>query len=743
VVESGGPSVSWISPRTNEVVATVPVGNGPVGIAVGEGAVWVTTRFDGTVEKIDPDRGKVVATIPVGQDPSGVAVGFGGVWVAVGGANEVVRIDPRTDDVTRSIGVGSGPTTVVVSPEGVWAANGLDGTVSLIDPHAGRVASVIEVGDGPSGIASTEGAVWVANESDGTLSQIDPGSRSVSSTVRIGSSPRGLETAGESLWVTVGGTATSHRGGTLRIVSQSEIAPITLDPGAPYDEFSLPIFGITGDGLMGFKRVGGADGGTLVPDLAVSMPTVTDGGRTYAFELRPEVAYSNGEVVVPSDFRRGIERSFGIEGTLQPEEGLGLTTIDGATECIQSPDTCDLSEGIETDDSAGTVTFHLVEPDPEFLYKLALPFSFPVPPSTPDEEQTNEGIPGTGPYRLEGPITDDGLVLVRNEHFREWSVAAQPDGNVDRIEWSFRGTSEEHVDAVANGEADYLVAPESKWIDDLSVGFAGQLYLRPIAGTFYLTLNTALPPFDDVDVRRALNLSVDRRRVVEIWGGPASAKPTCQILPPNFPGYEPYCPYTIDPGAEGQWTGPDLETAERLVRRSGTAGTRVTFWYPRGFDGTFRVMAEYFVHLLKELGFVSEMRSTSDIDAHHAAVFDSGRGVQIAPVGWFADFPAASNFIATQLTCDSFQPNAPAANLNAAAFCDREIDAMIERAVRIQTEDPAASGEAWADVDREITDQAPYVFLLTAMDVGFVSERIGNFQYHPVWRLLLAQVWVR
>jgi YVTN family beta-propeller protein len=56
VVESGGPSVSRISPKTNEVVATVPVGNGPVSIAVGEGAVWVTNRFDGTVTKIDPDR---------------------------------------------------------------------------------------------------------------------------------------------------------------------------------------------------------------------------------------------------------------------------------------------------------------------------------------------------------------------------------------------------------------------------------------------------------------------------------------------------------------------------------------------------------------------------------------------------------------------------------------------------------------------------------------------------------------
>jgi YVTN family beta-propeller protein len=738
VVESGGPSASRISPQTNEVVATVPVGNGPVGVAVGEGAVWVTNRLDGTVSKIDPDRAEVAATIPVGQDPNGVAVGFGSVWVAIGGANEVVRIDPKTNDATQLIGVGNGPTAIGVSSDGIWVANGIDGTVSLIDPDGGGVASVIEVGDGPSAIAFAEGAVWVANESDGTVSWIDPDSKTVARTVRIGSSPSALETTEGSVWVTVGGTATSHRGGTLRIVSQ--YTPGTLDPAGSYDEFGLPILSITGDGLVGFKRVGGIDGGTLVPDLAVSLPEPTDGGRTYAFELRPGIVYSNGDVVVASDIRRGIERSFGVGGGASY---LGLT-IAGAAACARAPATCDLSEGIETDDAAGRITFHLTEPDPDLRYKLALPFAFPVPPSTPDEEQVREGVPGTGPYMLEGPMTDDGLVLVRNEHFRQWSVAAQPDGNVDRMEWSFRGTSEEHVDAVANGEADFMVAPQARWVAELSVRFAGQLYLRPTALTFYFTLNTALPPFDNVDVRRALNLAVDRGRIIDIWGGPTIARPTCQILPPNFPGYEPYCPYTIDPGPEGQWTGPDLETARRLIRRSGTAGTHVTFWYVTG--GNFRdlkVMAEYFVHLSEQLGFVADMRPTGNIDEHLGAVFDPGRGIQSAPVGWFADIPAASNFIATQLTCDSFKPKQPLQNNNASAFCDHEIDAMIERAVRIQTEDPVASGDAWAKVDRAITDQAPWLFLLNDFDRAFVSERLGNYQYHPILRLLLGQVWVR
>ena len=160
----------------------------------------------------------------------------------------------------------------------------------------------------------------------------------------------------------------------------------------------------------------------------------------------------------------------------------------------------------------------------------------------------------------------------------------------------------------------------------------------------------------------------------------------------------------------------------------------MTFWYEPDFPGSPKAQAEYFVRLLEKLGFVADLRSTPNI---FAALTDPSRGVQIAPAGWGADFPSASNFIATLVGCDLFP------DPNYGDFCDREIDRMIEHAVQVSTEDPAASGQAWAEVDRAITDQAPFVSQTNSIRVDLISKRLENYQYNPVWGLLLAQAWVQ
>jgi peptide/nickel transport system substrate-binding protein len=109
---------------------------------------------------------------------------------------------------------------------------------------------------------------------------------------------------------------------------------------------------------------------------------------------------------------------------------------------------------------------------------------------------------------------------------------------------------------------------------------------------------------------------------------------------------------------------------------------------------------------------------------------------------WYADYPAPSNFIDALLTCRAFVPNSPL-NINGAAFCRPTLDRRIRRASALQASAPGAAGQLWALLDREITDQAPWLPLYNPQVLVALSPRVGNYQYHPFWQLLLDQLWVR
>ena len=206
-------------------------------------------------------------------------------------SNAVVRIDVRAVEVTDRITVGSGPTAIAYGNGSVWVTNSLAGTASRIDTKRAVVIDTIRVGASPSGVAVGADGVWVTDEVAGTLVHLNPAAGQ-QATTRLGGRPAALTLADGALWIAVQATGAAHRGGTLRMRHRSTID--TLDPALCCIPPEWPLVAVLYDGLMGFKRVGGTEGNTLVPDLARDIPTPTDGGKTYTFRLRSGIRFSDG-----------------------------------------------------------------------------------------------------------------------------------------------------------------------------------------------------------------------------------------------------------------------------------------------------------------------------------------------------------------------------------------------------------------------------------------------------------------
>jgi peptide/nickel transport system substrate-binding protein len=317
---------------------------------------------------------------------------------------------------------------------------------------------------------------------------------------------------------------------------------------------------------------------------------------------------------------------------------------------------------------------------------------------------------------IAGYVPARRLRFVRNPHFRVWSNAAKPFGYPDELVFEYGTSPASPLRAVTRGVADYAFAPPSAELAQLLPLYASRVHSNARLGVWYAFLNTHLPPFDDVRARRAVNYAVDRRAFARSAGGPLRGEPTCQILPPSFPGYRRYCPYRRD-----------LAKARRLVAKAGTRGTEVAVWATSGSA----FIAAPIVSALRALGYRARLK-VIDIDAWK---YDK---IQAGVWSWFSDYPAASDFAAL-FSCRT--AGVPAEN--PARFCDPAVQRMIEKALDLVATDPQMANDLWAKIDRMVTDRAPYLPLLNPRRVEYVSGRVGNYQFNPQLGTLFDQLWVR
>jgi peptide/nickel transport system substrate-binding protein len=769
VADASGETITRIDASSGGIVDRIPVRGGPGSLVSGAGALWLASSLDGSIKRIDAATGAVTQTVHVGGgNASAIAFGAGRLWVADATDHALVEVDPTSGTVRRTVTLDVRPTAVVAGRRAIWAAGYESATVEEIDPRSGRTIATVAVGNGPSALAAGRGAVWVANSLDSTISRIDTRTRSVTNTIPVGSGPSALALDGESVWVAnaysgtvsridlqrnvveathhVGGRPTSiaaskdrvwvgsaprsdaHRGGTLRIVTTQPFA--SIDPA--FVEFSsgFQFTRLAYDSLVTFEAAPGARGLRLVPDLAVALPVSTAGGTRYSFRLRPGIRYSDGRPLRAGDFRRGIERLFRV-GSNGADYYTGVV---GAGACRRHPVRCNLSRGIVTDERARTVVFRLRSPDPDFLFKMTVgAYSAPIPRGTPDRDVEFRHVPGTGPYRV-AAASGREIRFVRSRFFREWSHAAQPDGNPDGIVWRLARSPESAVRTVLTSQADWFfgLIPPTR-LGELAIRRPAQMHQNSTFAVDFIPLNTSRPPFDDVRVRQALNYAIDRRKIVRLYGGPVAATPICQPLAPGMPGYRRYCPYTAPPRRDGGWAAPDLARARRLVAVSGTRGSRIDVWAATDLPYIPRRLPAYVASVLRSLGYRTRLR----LIPYEAFSPPMRRRIALSVDGdWVPEYPSPSAYMPQFFGCHG-------RHNRKRYVCDPHLDKQMAQASALQISDRPRAADSWTRIDRELVDRAVWVPTVNPHPPELVSKRLRNYQFHPVWGFIASQVWLR
>jgi ABC-type transport system substrate-binding protein len=496
-----------------------------------------------------------------------------------------------------------------------------------------------------------------------------------------------------------GAQDTPAKGGDIVVTYKDDIT--TLDPAIGYDWVNWSMIKSLYSRLMDYEP-GTAN---LVPSLAETFDVSPD-GLTYTFKLRPGVKFSNGRTVVASDVKYSIERAVNPK-TQGPGAGFfgaisGFDAVSGGTSETLS--------GIETPDDQ-TVIFKLSRPDATFLHVLAINFASVVPKEAVEAANGDFGKSpvGSGTFILKDWTIGQKLVFDRNPDYFNKDLPY-----IDKVTVEVGQEPLVALLRLQKGEVDIAGdgIPPAKFLEIKNSPEGAQMIVDgEQLHTGYLTLNTKIKPLDDVKVRQAINMAVNKERITRILNGRAT--PANQPLPPLMPGYDK------------SFTGYayDVEKAKALLAEAGYPDGFETVLFSTNTDPQPRI-AQAIQQDLAAIGIKAEVRALAQGNVI-AAGGTEGEAPMVWSGGmaWIADFPDPSNFYGPILGCSG----AVQGGWNWSWYCNEALD---KRAVEADSmSDPAKAGErqaAWGKIFTDIMADAPWVPVINERRVVAKSARMGG-----------------
>jgi len=513
------------------------------------------------------------------------------------------------------------------------------------------------------------------------------------------------------------GDATPRRGGTLHLGSFADIHG--LDPAVTSDDLAASIIEELFAGLVDYDA-----SAQIVPDLAERYET-SDDGKVYRFFLRQGVRFHDGSELTAPDVKRSIERA--LHPTTPNPAASFYDTIAGYGAYTQG--TAAHLDGVVVE-GRYVVAIRLRETDARFLSVFALHGLRPVCPSAGDRYDDAWQPCGAGPYKLAPGDWDRGrsLRLTRHEGYFRPGLP-----HIDAISWTFGMNRASELYAFEDGALDLTHDLGDTELQALRADPRWAPFLAPepdriIDGE---VMNTELPPFDNVEVRRAVAAAIDRDHYRAYK--PESLSPNAQALPPAVPGFDPrFDGQHYDYAAALAHMAKAGYPYDPRTRVGGYPGV-VPYYLMR--QGSTEYTAQILAQELAKIGIRLELHLVS-WPTFLSLAYRRGT-VAMADPGWAMDYPDPSDFFEALFSSKAINEEQ---STNTAFYRSARVDDLIERARHELDREKRMA--LFTEANHIVCDDAPWAFTVSRRLEDVVQPYVRGFKPHPVWTFHVANAWL-
>ncbi|MEO3784312.1 ABC transporter substrate-binding protein [Actinocorallia sp. B10E7] len=520
------------------------------------------------------------------------------------------------------------------------------------------------------------------------------------------------------------------KGGNLSFAMSSDWD--SPDPGDTYYAFSWNFARYYSRALMTFNDAPGTDGLEVVPDLAESAGTPSDGGKTWTYKIRKGVKYDDGTEVTSKDVKYAVERSnFTSELQLGPKYFQQyLVDNPGGYKGPYKDKSKDGLKSIETPDDH-TIVFHLNTPFSEFDYLAAMPQTAPVPRAKDTGVNYKKQMVSSGPYKVDSYVPGKEMKLSRNPN---WAAGTDPLRKAlpDTISVALNQNQDDIDNRLLSGAVhmDLAGAGLATAAQPKVLGNSAQKQHTDVATgstLTYMAINTRTAPFDNAACRKAVQFAVDKVSVQTGLGGPvAGGAVASTILPPSVTGHEKFDLYPSAGNA-----GDQAKAKEQLAACG----------QPNGFSTTLTARADRPKEMaaaqaiqqgLAKVGIKVEIKSypSGDYFTKYAGspAFMKSNKVGLAMMKWGADWPSGFGFLQQVVDGRAIKP---AGNTNLSETDIKAVNAMFDAATK--ETDTDERNAIYTQVDKAVMESADIVPLTYANQLLYRPANVTNVFVAAGW----------